>query len=428
MSPTYEVAALCHPRSAWPLELARWATTGSAPVRLLSCVSADEVRSLLAAGHAPCAVLIDGSSSQVDEQLLGGIKGSGALVVGVECEQKPTPWESLGADRVLPAHFAVTDLLDVLTEAPRSDGNTRPGDPAVASGEHGGRRNRIIGVCGSPGAGTTVTSMAIASYLGAGPERMTGPASVLLLEATGRGHHGLYHDTGDVIPSMADVIEKARSRDLHPDDLRTMTFDVRGEYRLCLGAPGPVESNHVSDGDARLLLQTVTRHHGTTVVDHDGAGSGALAAAVAEAADLWVTVTTAGMKGLHDAARMVLEAISAGVAPQNQLVLLNMTSRRGASRLGIQRDLSRLLEPVAEVGVRVSAVPSVRMEPALRDGLALPRRFRTAVGEPVVSLLEGSTPARGTPQPDRSGRRVPLASTRGARVTTGAGSARMEFT
>lgn len=379
MSGRHAIAALAHPRAQWPTSVARWATSGAVPVELLTCLSPDELTALFASGRRLSAVLLDGASSRVDQQLVAEIRRSGAEPVGVQAVERSTDWDHLGISSVLHADFGRDDLVDLLDTTCRGD---RPEDRSARGVLLSGadRRATVMAVCGSGGCGTSVVAMALAQALAGGTRESAGVAHedpaprVLLIDGARRAHHAVYHHTGDVIPGFADLIGRVRRGTTDASELREMTFGTNRGYRLLLGATTLRDSASFDMGVVAEAIATAARHNDVVVLDHDGdLPEGHISGALSAVAALWVIVTTPGIKGLHDAVRLTAEACGSGVPAKQVLVVCNRVRRRDPARVTFPVEFSRVVSGMGLDAAPVLVLPEVRIEAIHRDVELLPR-------------------------------------------------------
>src|SRR4051794_2357256 len=143
---------LAQARSGWFSELARWSTSAAIPVEFVKCVTLDEVRARLASGRAFSALLVDGTVSGIDRDVVDEAKACGCAVIVVDDGRGRRDWAALGASAVLPADFDRAALLDVLEAHAVAIGR---GDVVPAfdgpSTTTGAWRGRLIAVTGAGG-------------------------------------------------------------------------------------------------------------------------------------------------------------------------------------------------------------------------------------------------------------------------------------
>src|SRR5690606_40195729 len=62
MSDPYVIVGVARTRQGWFSEVARWSTSGAAPVEFLKCLTTDEARALLGSGRRASALLVDAAT------------------------------------------------------------------------------------------------------------------------------------------------------------------------------------------------------------------------------------------------------------------------------------------------------------------------------------------------------------------------------
>ncbi len=383
------VAALAHTRAAWPTSIATWTTSGTLGLEFLLCLSAAELVATLASGRQVDAVLVDSTSSQVDRDLVSSIRRSGATPIGIEAGAPGGEWEALDVHDVLSDSFGPDDLLEVLgrccsagslAERRRSRVELpTPDDPTP-----------LVAVCGTGGAGASTVAMATAQAMASDHPR------IVLVDGAPRAHLAMYHDTGDVIPGLGDLVALARNGSIDPADVPRFTHETRRGYRLLLGSPTTREARRLPASSTAEAIDAVARSSDLVVVDHDGDHwANTIAAALVDRCSTWTVVTTADMRGLHGAARLVAEAVEAGVPQNRVLVLCNRVRRSDARRLRFASDLAALLPDLDPPAC--GFVPAARLDPVHRDVSALPTSVAEAAARAVRRCLShtgvrGETP------------------------------------
>lgn len=383
MSGRHAIAALAHPRAQWPTAVARWATSGAAPVELLTCLSPDELSAALASGRRLSAVLLDGASGRVDERLVAEIRRSGAEPVGVQALDVSTEWELLGISSLLHADFDRDDLVDLLDTVCRRERAEQPSARGVTLST-ADRHAAVTAVSGPGGCGTSVVAMALAQGFAAGGADSIGvlheeageeaDPRVLLIDGAHRAHQAMYHHTGDVIPGLADLIGRVRRGTTDGAEVHEMTFGTGRGYRLLLGAPTLREGASWGAGGAADAIVTAASHNDVVVVDHDGdLPMGHISETLSAMASLWVIVTTPGIKGLHDAVRFTAEACDSGVPAERVLVVCNRVRRRDPARVTFPVEISRITSAMGLDVPPTLVLPEARLETVHRDVAPLPR-------------------------------------------------------
>ena len=93
MSDPYVIVGVARTRQGWFSEVARWSTSGAAPVEFLKCLTTDEARALLGSGRRASALLVDAATPGLDRELTAdaaafGVQGytCGNLHPGDKCD------------------------------------------------------------------------------------------------------------------------------------------------------------------------------------------------------------------------------------------------------------------------------------------------------------------------------------------------------
>ena len=110
MNRRYRLAGLAHPRAVWFGEVGRWATTAAIPAEFVKCLNADELRSMVDAGQALSAALVDLSAAGVDRDLLEDLRRAGITVIAVARPDGPRP--PAPVDVVLYPGFGPAELAE----------------------------------------------------------------------------------------------------------------------------------------------------------------------------------------------------------------------------------------------------------------------------------------------------------------------------
>jgi hypothetical protein len=227
--------------------------------------------------------------------------------------------------------------------------------------------------------------MALAQGLAEGEE------TVGLLDGARRAQLAMYHDVGDVVPGLTELLDAQHGGVLDPDEVRDLLFDLpeRG-YQLLLGQCRPQEAVRHGALALAAALDALGRSYDLVVVDHDpdvdlgpGGALGALrdrhavALHLLATAEIEVVVALTGTKGAHDAARRVDELIEAGLPPDRLVVCCNRSPRAAPARSGFDRSVRALTRGRFGDGVALPVLhlgASRRIERALSDGRPLPAR------------------------------------------------------
>ena len=406
MSPDrYVVAGLAHVRSSWFTEVSRWATMGALPVEFLKCLSAEELRALLAGGRPLSAVLLDARHPGVDRDLLASIERASAARLVVVEPADVTDWHDLGASVVLAAPVHREGLLAALAEHATAIESMPAGCLPAPPVSPGGWLAPLIAVIGSPGAGTSTVSGALAQALADDPARHD---QVLLADLARRAHQGVLHDARDVVPGLPDLVERHRTGRIPVAETRAITFPVPGRgYRLLLGLRHPGQWVALRTGAVTASLESLRRSFRVVVADVDGdlegeAETGSfdvedrnrLARTAVEAADLVVVVGCGTSTGMFDLVRGLADLAHHGVAGARTLVVLN----RGPSS-GRRRAELTSAPAAAHTYIGPMFLRSRRgLDEIHRDVARFPASFSGPLAATIGPLLDGGLPA-GPPRP-----------------------------
>jgi Mrp family chromosome partitioning ATPase len=405
------VVGLASPGARWPAEVARWCTGGTVAADFSTCLTIDELRASLVLRRVD-VVILDTPVVFEDRGILLEVRARGAAAIGIDPAMGSPVGVAEHFDAMLADGFTPRSLTELLLKLdPPGETSARTGVEAADAGtvhrslgESRRLHGRMIGVTSNAGAGASVVAMALAQGLSRREE------TVALVDGARRGQLCMYHDVGDVVPGLTDLVESQRSGILDPAEVRELLFEQpeRG-YRLLLGHRHPRDS---IDQGARALgsaLDAVARSYDMVVVDHDpdvevgiSAGHGdlgdrhAIARHLLTTAEVEVVVSRPGTKGVHDAARRIDELVDAGRPAERLVVCCNRAGRSPAARASFERSVRALTRAhFHDVGTLevVHLGTSRRIETALRDALPLPRSQAAALAKAVRDVL-GSLPRR----------------------------------
>ncbi len=406
MSGRYSVVAVARSPQGWFAEVARWATNARVPIELLKCLSADEVDAVLGSGRRVSALLVDAGLVSVDRDLVGRARDAGTPTLVIDDGRSHRDWESLGAAEVLPSQLEPDQLMEALTRhsrpvnlPDRRIARANFDDPAE-------RPSPLIAVTGGGGTGSSTISAAVAQLFGdLTPERTDGGPDVVLVDAALRGDHAMFHDIGDVIPGLPELVDALRLDELDPNELDPFLFDVSPRpYRLLLGARRPREWVTLRPRNVAATLDLLRRHYGVVVVDHDRELDGeaetgsvdveelhGVARTVVAQADLVLAVGGSGMKGVHGLVRLLDELDEAGVPVERVLPVVNRAPRNPSGRATITATLARLTGD--QPGPPPVFVPEVRkLEDHHRAVRRLPHALLRPLQRRVVRALDTLDP------------------------------------
>ena len=412
MADRYVVVGLARSRCRWFGELARWATAGVAPIEFVKCLTPDEVRAVIGAGRPVSALLVDAGLTRLDRDLVDAATDAGAptILVGPTAAQD---WEALGCIQTLDADFSRDQLVETLDRwARRVDRSAeRPSRRIDLQGPV--LRAPLVGVTGAGGAGTSVIAMALAQAAG------EDGTDVVLVDGCRRADLAMYHDIGDVLPGLPELVDIHRTEDADPDQVRSVEFPVDGRgYRVLLGIRRPRDWAGLRPRAIDAAIDGLRRTHDMVVIDHDAdlerevdTGSvdvedrHAVALQTVTRAEAVVVVVEPGLKGLHDAVRIIDDLCRVGVAADAILPVLNRAPRSAPSRAQLARALRSLTIERTDGATRIAApvfVPHHRsLEGCLRTASPLPSSLTRSVWTGVRGRLARPVTRPSTGEPER---------------------------
>lgn len=361
------VVGLARARQGWFTDLARWSSGAVAPVDFVKCLTPEEARAVIAVGRRASLLLVDGGLPRWDRDLVETARDAGTPTVLVTDQRAHTDWEDLGCVAVLADRFGPDDLAEVLRRhAPDLDAEVGPRRIDLDAGAPGGR---LIGVTGCGGSGVSTVAMLVAQGLAdrpaPGSDRSNGSngsgdtdgrRTVVLVDGARRSSQAAYHDVGDVIPGLPELVDLHRRDRVDPEELRALTFDIpeRG-YRLVLGQRRVRDWVALRPRALEAALDGLRRTHGVVVVDHDPDVDGeaetgsvdveerhALARAVVNSADAVLVVARPGLHGVHALLRLIEELTGAGADPARLLPVFVPAPRSPADRAELMRAVHEL--------------------------------------------------------------------------------------
>ena len=402
----FVLLGLARPRVPWFSEVSRWATSGIVPAEFVKCVSAEELRARLRSGRPWSAVLLDGSITAVDRDLLAAVRDVGSIAVVVDERNDWPRWHALGAAAVLTPSFDRASLLDVLDTCAQIIG--RPtGLPAAVDELHvpSDLDGLLICVCGPGGTGASSAAAALAQGMAA-----DGRATVLA-DLARNAEQSVLHDVRDIVPSIQELVEAHRNGVPSSDDVRGLTFEVveRG-YSLLLGLRRarywPTLRPRAFVSALESLRQSFEVVICDVTADFEGeadAGStdveerNLAARTAALDADVVVAVGRPGVKGIHALVRVLTDLSGAGVAASRILPVITCAPRSPRARAELTAATAELAAPALGGGAVPSPLflPTRPVEAALRDGVALPGPLPARLVTGVLAVVERAGPSSG---------------------------------
>ncbi|MFI5043787.1 MAG: hypothetical protein ACHQDC_03250 [Acidimicrobiales bacterium] len=378
MADQYVVLGLAHTRSRWFGEVARWSTTGAAPLEFVKCMKPDEVRAIVGSGRRVSALLVDGSLTHFDRDLVAAVSEAGAVTIVVDERASGNDWDATGCAAVLDAGFDRAALIEVLSRFARVvDRNDRRATSATVSAGVG--TGRLIAVTGAGGTGASTLAIALAQGLAASDDPLGAIGGcVALADGARRADLAMYHDVGDVIPGLLELIELHRADRPDPLDVRRILFPIaRRRYDLLLGMRRSRDWPAMRPRAVAAAIDGLRRSYDVVVVDVEPDVEGeaqtgsldvedrhAVARAAVLAADLVLVVGKPGLKGVHDIVRIIDELCECGTPVERIVPVVNHAPRHPAQRSEMVRTLRSLT---------VERRPSPRARPSSdRNRISLP--------------------------------------------------------
>ena len=123
----HRVATLGRPGPAWPRAIARWGSGATLPLETTTCVSAEELRALLASATPVDLAIVEAGLPGVDRVLADAVRRAGAALAVVDGPALDTSGDRLEPDAVLAADFDHDALAAVLQSHARRRPSRPPG-------------------------------------------------------------------------------------------------------------------------------------------------------------------------------------------------------------------------------------------------------------------------------------------------------------
>lgn len=412
----FVVLGVAHARSAWFVDVARWATSGAIPVEFVKALSIEEVEARLASGRQFSALLADAHLTALDRDVVDRARSAGCAVIVVDDGRTSRAWTQLGAAAAVQPDLGRDELVELLRRVARPIARTSA-NPLVPErrAPSSAWRGRSIAVCGPGGVGTSTLAIATAQGLAAESHER---GMVVLADLALDAEHAMLHDARDVIPGVLELVEAHRAGVPSLDEVRNLTFDVveRG-YRLLLGLRRHRDWAAVRPRAFEASLDAMQRafHYVVADVDADVEGErecgsvdvedrNHIARTALRQADLVVVVGTPGMKGVHAHVRVVRDLIGFGVEPDRILAVVNRAPRAPRARAEVTAAFTRLV--YAATASNVAATIHIAERRGLDDSLRDTTKLPDAVVRPVTAAVRT---VLGRVAPNSSGTtRVPV--------------------
>lgn len=415
---SFRLLGLAPARAAWFRSVAVWATSGALPAEFVKCVSAEEVRTRLAAHGNFSALVADAALPAVDRDLVATATAAGCSVIVVADPRVDRDWLALGAARLLSPDFGRDDLVAALGSCARQVRRGSPTtDDLVTPPTPPGWKASLVAVTGPGGTGASVAAMAMAQGVA---DDVRNGGQVLLADFRLRAEQAMLHDLRDVGPGIQDLVEAHRVGQVTGEEVRRIAFAIENRrYHLVAGLRQARFWPALRPRSFEAALDTLRRSYRVVVCDIDcdlegeeASGSidveerNVMSRTAVAAADLVVAVGRPSLKGLHSLVRVVGDLCAFGVGAEQIVPVITRSPRSPRARARIGRALHDLASDVT--GGRMNPtvhIPALDLEECLRDARRLPASF----AEPLAAAF--SAIARRTPDAPRRGgaRRRPLA-------------------
>lgn len=408
----YVLIGVARPRERWSSDLARWSTSGAAPIEFVKCLTADEARAVLGSGRRASALMVDARGPGVDRELIDAAAAVDIPTVVVTDGSIHRDWEAIGCAAVIDHAIDPSSLIDALERHCRPVDRSRRPSRMTITRATATTAGRTVAVLGSGGVGTSTVAMAAAQAL-ARNSRDTTAGSVVLVDGARRGDLAMFHHIGDVIPGLPELVEAHRSDRLDPDEVRRLTFDVpsRG-YSVLLGRRRVAEWVTLRRGAVVAALDGLARSFDTLVVDVDpdldgqaATGSAdvgdrhAVTLAALASADAVLVVGRPDLKGLHALVALLDEVLEVGVPAHRVAPVMVASPRSPAARASTSAAVARLVDGTtpAAPGGDISAetvrpvlhLPRVRGLDDVHDRVgALPASICQPLGRMLRHLID----------------------------------------
>ena len=381
----HRVATLGRPGPAWPRAIARWGSGATLPLDTTTCVSAEELRALLATTTVDLAI-VEAGLPGVDRVLADAVRRAGAALAVVDGPALETTRDRLEPDAVLAADFDSEALAAVLHTQARRRPNRPVGPEPAAEPETLGR---LLAVTGPAGAGVSTVAQALATHrAGQGPTLLAD----LALDADQNLRHG-------VAPGHDGVFELAEAlRHVPPAELVPPTVSQDAGYDLLCGLRRRQEWTALNSVVADQLVEVLRRGRPLVVADVasdlDGrteSGSldleerNALARAALPRAAVVVVVGRWTTTGVHRLVRALVDLTRHGIDRDRLHAVINDAPRTATRQALVRRTVGGLLTEVDGGPWRPpTCLPHDRgVEPCVREARPLPARFVRGVGRAV---------------------------------------------
>lgn len=348
----FVLVGVARTRAAWASDLARWSTSGAAPIEFVKCLTPDEAAVVLGSGRRVSALLVDARSAGADRDLIGTAADAGVPTLVISDRTVHRDWDALGVTAVIEHDPDPRALLDTLARhCTPVDRSRRTARSRLDPDPDTSRPGRLVAVLGTGGSGSSTVAMALAQALAS-----AAVGRVVLVDGGHRNDLAMYHDVGDVLPGLPELVEAHRSDRLDPEEVRRLTFPIpsRG-YSVLLGRRRRADWVTLRRRSVDAAIESLGRSFDLTIIDAtadlDGqslTGSAdvedrhAVALAATASADLTLVTGRADLHGLHALVDLLGEVLATGVPADRVVPVLVGVPRSPATRARLTAATSRL--------------------------------------------------------------------------------------
>lgn len=398
MTGRFVIVGLGGARSPWFSNLTRWSTTGLVGAEYTKALSADEVLAILGAGRKVSALIVSGSTPGLDRDFVSVVNSFGVAVLVVDDGHTQRDWESLGAASVLPMSFGPDELAeDLERNAQRIDPTSRRSSRVSVSFTSQDDIGALIAVTGAGGAGVSTISMALSQGLAA----LSGARTVALADLTRRCDLAMYHDVGDVIPGLPELVEAHRGDTPDPDRVREFLFDIDSRnYDLLLGQRRSRDSAAMAPLSTAAAIDGLRRSYDIVVADSDPTVEGESDTGSVDielfnsaqrhafsVASVVIVVVQPGIRGLRRLASLLSTLGNFGVPAARLVPVINQAPRSAPAKASLTRLIADL-NPLDDSIHPAVFVKSIKLlEDIHHQADALPRSVSMPLAVAVDSLL-----------------------------------------
>lgn len=397
MSDRFVVLGLARSRCQWFSDLASWSSHAVAPIDYIKCLTPGEAQALIGSGRRLSAVLVDAAISGLDREFIALVASIGATTVVVADAAASRDWESLGCSAILRSDFTPAELVETLSRhAVPVDRSTRRSTRSNVGPSPTTALAPLIGVAGAGGTGASTVAIALAQELG----RDSSAPMVALADGARIADMAMYHDVGDVLPGLPELVEAHRVDQLDPEEVRRLLFPIQNRsYHLLLGQRRSRDAAAMRPHSILAAVEGLRRSFDFVVLDHDPDLDGeaetgsidieerhTLSRSTAKTADLIFLVGRPGAKGVHDLIRLIDRYSDLGVPRERLVPIVNQAPKNPAQRMATARVIAELS---SSAGAQDSALVAPlflrslrRVEELHRSAAPLPETF----GKPVAHL------------------------------------------